>query len=73
MICVSLPADTPLGLPGGVWELRRGQWVHVEPKRWWYEDGRIRADYTREEAIVVLAIAEHSGSANEPEGPTGSD
>lgn len=59
MIHVSLPADTPLGLPGGVWEARGELWIRIEPPRWQYEDGRIRADYTHEEAELVLGMMEY--------------
>ena len=64
MITVSLPADTHLGLIGGVQEREFGLWVPVEPARWNYEpDGRILASYTEEEAAIVVGMMEenHAG------------
>jgi hypothetical protein len=55
---VSLPADTLLPLPGGTWELLGAKWTRTEEPRWWYENGRIRADYTAEEAELAVGLME---------------
>jgi hypothetical protein len=58
MIHVSLPADTPLPLPGGTWELLGTTWTRTGDPRWWYENGQIRADYTEEEAAIAVGMME---------------
>jgi hypothetical protein len=69
MIPLSLPRDTPLALPGGTWELRDGEWVRTEDPRWWYENGRIRADYTHEEAAIAVGMMGVNGGQRETATP----
>jgi hypothetical protein len=66
MIKVSLPLNTHLPLPGGTWELLGTKWARTEEPRWWYENGRIIAHFTREEAVISMGMLErepidHSG------------
>ena len=58
-IKVSLPSNTPLALPGGVWEQKEnGEWVRVEEPRWHRWGDRIIVDYTEYEAAVVVGMLE---------------
>jgi hypothetical protein len=65
MISISLPLDTPFPLPGGTWELLGTTWTRTEEPRWWYENGRIRADYTQEEAAIAVGMMEESDGKSE--------
>jgi hypothetical protein len=58
VITVSLPGDTPLGLPGGVQEREFGLWIPVEDRRWRREGDRIVAMYTHEEVEIVVGMME---------------